>query len=185
MKRYDGGDWVLSQIKRKFYRRVMGLEDVHSCLRVLNQVERKEVLTWHINWANVCLAELLRAGRVARVLTTNFDGNLLCATATLRLLPPVYREAHPELHNAATPSIYLLGDEPPHTFGRLMHEAGSAGPWLVAGVSGRHPGFLEALLSVPRFEEGLFWAGHFDQAPPARTRASVHTRARRVLDLRL
>ncbi len=173
VKRYDS-DPLLSQIKRNFYRKTDGLEDVHSCLRILNGYERNEVLTWRTNWAGVCLAELLRIGRAARVLTTNFDTSLVATAAKLDVMPPVYRKDFPELASAPAPTVYLLGDAPDGTLDGLVRRGASTGPWIVIGCSGKHFGLIETLLAVDRFEHGLFWIGHFHEEPPEEVKPLFH-----------
>jgi hypothetical protein len=67
---------------------------------------------------------------------------------------------------AATPSIYLLGDAPPERLADLLRDGVAAGPWIVIGCSGKRFGLAEALRSVDRFEQGLYWVSHFHEAPP-------------------
>jgi len=177
LRKYESNP-LLHRIKHKYPERTSGLEDVHSCLRALTEWERLELLGRRVTWADICLAELLRIGRARRVLTGNVDGNLLCATATLRTLPALYRRAWPELQDAATPSIYLLGDASPETVGQLVQRGASLSPWIVIGVSGAHFGLAQTLLSVDRFEHGLYWVGHFHEEPLAELRDRLFTPAR-------
>jgi tetratricopeptide (TPR) repeat protein len=163
-KKYES-DPILGEIKRKFYERTLGLEDVHSCLLALNDSQRHEILPRNTNWAHLCLAELLRLGRAARVLTTNFDTTLIDATAAMEMLPPLYRRTLPELRDAITPSIYLLGEASAKTIGGLIQRGVSTGPWIVVGSSGNQFGLAQTLLSIDTFEHGLYWLGHFDKQP--------------------
>jgi hypothetical protein len=177
VKKYDS-DPLLSQIKRNYFHRTQGLEDVHSCLLALTDGERQQILGRRTTWANVCIAELLRTGKAARVLSTNFDGNLVRATATMRMLPPLYRREHPPLRDSAVPSIYLLGEAAPETIGRLIEEGADTGPWIVIGCSGKRFGLSEALLGVPHFAQGLYWVGYFHEEPPAELRDGLFTPGR-------
>ena len=178
VKKYDDKDPLLSQIKRNFFNRTAGLEDAHSCLLALHPHERKRVLDCQTNWSNICMAELLRIGRAARVLTTNFDGSLVRATATFRMTPPLYQRDFPELRDAATPCIYLLGDAPPEILAGLLGRGAATGPWIVIGCSGKHFGLSRTLLSVDRYEQGLYWVGHFQEEPPAELRDGLFTSQR-------
>jgi hypothetical protein len=169
VKKYDS-DPLLSEIKRKFFHRTAGLEDVHSCLLALNDYARKQVLNCRTNWANICAAELLRTGHAARVLTTNFDGSLVRATATFGMMLPLYKGDYPELRHASTPSIYLLGSAAPEIVAGLVERGAATGPWIVVGTIGMHLGLSQTLLSVNRFEQGLYWVGHFHESPPVELR---------------
>lgn len=166
---------LLHEIKARYYERTEGLEDLHSCLLALNDSQRKEVLTFEPNWANICLAELMRIGKVARVLTTNFDIHLPRTTAIYGMKLPLYRRTYPELHDAATPSIYLLAEASAETISGLIRRGAATGPWIVLGSSGLQFGLAETLLSVDRYQQGLYWVGHFNEKPPAPLRDKFFT----------
>ncbi len=160
-------DTLLREIKRHYFERTSGFEDVHSCLVALNPHQRSRILNSRLNWADACVAELLRNGRAARVLTANFDNGLVKATAKFGMLLPLYRKDHPELRDAETPCVYLLGDAAPEVFARLVTPGANTGPWIVIGASGKHFGLSQTLLSIDRFEHGLYWVGHFSDEPPS------------------
>src|SRR5215470_2789986 len=98
LKKYDSNR-LLHEIKAHFFYKTKGIEDVHGCLLKLNEYERSEVLKPQANWADFCLAELMRVGRVGRILTTNFDGGMVAATAKLGLTPPLYHQHYPPLQD--------------------------------------------------------------------------------------
>src|SRR4051794_29523368 len=99
LKKYDSHP-LLHEIKAHFFHKTEGIEDVPGCLLKLNAYERSEVLKPQATWADFCVAELMRAGRVARILTANFDGGMVAATAKLGLTPPLYRQHHPLFRDA-------------------------------------------------------------------------------------
>jgi tetratricopeptide (TPR) repeat protein len=165
LRKYEH-DPLLASIKSRHFERTAGLEDLHSCLLALSPRDRSQILNGRPNWADVCMAELLRSGRAARLLTANFDNDLVKATAKAGMLLPLYRKDHPELRDAETPCIYLLGDAGPEVFARLVTMGANTGPWVVMGASGKHFGLSQTLLSIDRLEHGLYWVGHFSEAPP-------------------
>src|SRR5262249_33797709 len=147
---------------------VAGPQGLHDALMSLDRKARREKTTrYGINWAHIGLAELLRTGKVARVLTGNFDDGIIHATTALEHLPELYQDSHPARAAAAVPAIYLLGESDPSTVAGLIQRGAQSGPWLVIGCSGDHLGLREAVLSVPRFEHGLYWVGYFNQRQPA------------------
>ena len=61
----------------------------------LSPAERRDLLARFIddasvNWAHVCVAQLMKEGYVDRILTTNFDPLIIRACAMLGLFPAVY-----------------------------------------------------------------------------------------------
>ncbi|HMD70663.1 MAG TPA: hypothetical protein VKF41_04935 [Bryobacteraceae bacterium] len=151
------------------------IDDAHASLLALCDYKRKQILKCRTNWAGICMAELLRIGRAARVLTTNFDDRLVRATATFRMMPPLYRRDYPELRDAATPCIYLLGGAPPEILAGLVGRGAATGPWIAIGCSGKRFGLSRTLLSVSRYDHGLYWIGHFHEEPPAELRDGLFT----------
>ena len=163
----NAATWLAFDLKVNAKLAVAGPEGLHDALLSLDRKTRREkTARFGMNWAHICLAELLRTGAVARVLTANFDDGVVNTSAALDLMPELYEEEFPELAQSATPAVYLLGDAEPATTGGLIQRGAQTGPWLVIGCSGEHFGLREALLGVPRFEHGLYWAGYFNQRMP-------------------
>ena len=98
---------LLHEIKAYFFHKTKGIEDVPGCLLKLNAYERSEVLKPQATWADFCVADLMRAGRVARILTANFDGGMVAATAKLGLTPQLYRQHHPSFADGVISPIRL------------------------------------------------------------------------------
>ena len=66
-----------------------------------------------VNWAHVCIAQLMKQGYVDRILTTNFDPLIIRACALLGLFPAVYDFASSQLFS--TPDIPI---RPPFPHGQ-------------------------------------------------------------------
>ncbi len=164
----NAATWLMFDLKVNCHIPIAGPHELHSAVMSLDRKTRQEkTARYGMSWAHICLAELLRAGRVARVLTGNFDNGIVNAVTALELLPEVYQDSHPELASSAIPGIYLLGESDPAAVAALIQRGAQTGPWLVIGCSGDHLGLREAVLGVPRFEHGLYWAGYFNQRLPA------------------
>jgi hypothetical protein len=131
-----------------------------------------------VNWAHICLAELVRAGRIARVLTANSDNQIANVMNDVDLFPDFHETDFPDLAACALPSVYMFGAAGPAVAPRLIEHGAESGPWIVLGCSGSHFGLGEALLTVRHFEQGLWWIGHFDQPPPARLGPDYFSRER-------
>jgi len=118
---------------------VAGPEGLHDALMSLDRDKRREKTNrWGIDWAHICLAELLRAGRVARILTANFDlGTVKAATAVL-LLPELYENGFPELAASANPCIYSLGEAPPASPPKPVTASAWRGGWRMPPGMGRY-----------------------------------------------
>jgi hypothetical protein len=158
---------------------VKGPEEIHDALMGLSDEQRRErTSSYYLNWAHICLAELLRSGRVARVLTANFDQGIVRSLAESRLLPGWYDRRFPPLAESATPCIYWLGASEPGAVAGLIEGGAQTGPWVVLGCSGKHFGLSEALRAVPRFEHGLYWVKYFDELPPQALGSGYFTQER-------
>ena len=109
-----------------------------------------------INWAHISIAQLMRAGFVDRVLTTNFDPLVVRACALLNLYPAVYdmavvregfvadyvrdlavfhlhgqRDGFIQLHDTAQVDALRTTIEP------LFDDTAKMRSWLVIGYSGQ------------------------------------------------
>jgi hypothetical protein len=120
-----------------------------------------------LDWPIICLAELWRSGRVARLLTAINGGSIADSTALVNMLPALYERDYPELAAAATPCIYQVPRAEAGAVAGLVARGAQTGPWLVIGAVSDRLGLLDAFKSIGRFEHGLFWVGLFDQPAPA------------------
>jgi hypothetical protein len=160
------------------------------CMSELLLSERRDLIAEYvdrakINWAHLCIALLVQAGFVDRVLTTNFDLLVVRACALLNEFPAIYDFAASQLFKAPDiPSkavVYLHGqytgfilinteedfDRHSHLLGPVFEDAGSGRVWIVVGYSGENDPVFNHLARVPRFDNGLYWVGYQD-ADPAR-----------------
>jgi len=151
-----------------------------KCMAELLLSERRDLIAQYvdraqINWAHLCIALLMQAGYVDRVLTTNFDLLVARACAMLGVFPAIYDFATSQLlKKADIPDqavFYLHGqrtgfvlmnteeDMEKHSelLGPVFEDAGSGRVWIVVGYSGENDPVFDHLSKIPRFDNGLFW----------------------------
>lgn len=188
----------VDEIGRSFpleFARAKGKTYAH-CMRELLYGDRRDLIAGYvdnakINWAHVCIAALMKAGYVDRVLTTNFDNLVVRACALLGEFPAVYDLAASKVFNAADiPAkavFYLHGQhtgfvlrntpeevgEQSQTLGPVFDNNGLRRTWIVAGYSGLNDPVFEHLAAVRRFDYGLYWVGYRDQEPPDHVRSRL------------
>ena len=161
-----------------------------NCMGELSVAERRDLIAGfvdkaRINWAHICIAQLMKHGYVDRVLTTNFDLLLARACALAGLYPAIYDFAASQLYKPAEISdqaiIHLHGqrtgfvlmntDEEVNSHSDLMQpvfqDAGLGRVWMVVGYSGDNDPVFDHLAKVPRFDNNLYWIGHGDDGPSA------------------
>jgi tetratricopeptide (TPR) repeat protein len=131
-----------------------------------------------LTWPILCLAELWRAGRIARLLSANTDKGVVTSTSLVNMLPDLYEKNHPELAAASTPSIYQVERADIATVARMVARGAQSGPWLVIGASGDLLGLADEFKNVTRFEHGLYWVGYYHQPAPASLGAKFFSRGR-------
>ena len=164
-----------------------------SCMGELAVAERRDLIAGfvdkaRINWAHICIAQLMKHGYVDRVLTTNFDLLLARACALAGLHPAIYDFAASQLYKPAEISdqaiIHLHGqrtgfvlmntDEEVKSHSDLMQpvfqDAGLGRVWMVIGYSGDNDPVFGHLANVPRFDNILYWIGYKDDGPSAHVR---------------
>jgi tetratricopeptide (TPR) repeat protein len=172
----------------------------HACSRVhdkdyphimaaLSPDERHEIVARYIdrakvNWAHLCIAQLMREGYVDRVLTTNFDPLVIRAAALLGPLPAVYDLASSRfdaeriqspalvhLHGQRSGFVMLQTSDQVRRHARIVRpvirEAGTTRPWVVIGYSGISDPVFDSLLSLSEFLSSLYWVLHGRQEPAA------------------
>jgi tetratricopeptide (TPR) repeat protein len=182
--------------ERAEQRKKVGYQDL---MAEISAGERRDLLAEHIdnaklNWAHIALAELIKQGYIARVLTPNFDPLVVQACALLNVFPAIYDLAASQTFKAefvTTPAvIYLHGqrsgfrllnterecEEHAMQLRPVFDEAGARRPWIVLGYSGENDPVFDHLLAERHFDYRLHWIGYGD-APP-----SPHLRKKLFVD---
>lgn len=159
------------------------------CMSELLLSERRDLIAEYvdqakINWAHLCIALLVQAGYVDRVLSTNFDLLVVRACALLNEFPAIYdfaasqlfkapdipRKAVIYLHGQYTGFILINTEEDferhTHLLEPVFEDAGRGRVWLVVGYSGENDPVFNHLARVPRFDNGLYWIGYQNADPP-------------------
>jgi tetratricopeptide (TPR) repeat protein len=144
---------------------------------------RKYVEAAKINWAHVCIAQLVKADYVDRILTTNFDPLIVRACALFGEFPAVYDfAASQSFRPAELPRhavFYLHGQQngfvhlnTPAQFRKhlnlmapVFEEAGQGRTWIVVGYSGRSDPVFKRLTYVDEFDNNLYWVGFQNEKP--------------------
>lgn len=160
--------------------------------------ERRDLIAQYvdearINWAHLCIALLIQAGYVDRVLTTNFDLLVARACAMLGVFPAIYDFATSQLlkkadipdqavfylHGQRTGFVLMNTDEDMQKHSQLLgpvfEDAGSGRVWIVVGYSGENDPVFQHLADVPRFDNGLYWIGYGDREPADHVRDQLLT----------
>jgi Tfp pilus assembly protein PilF len=158
------------------------------CMAELLPSERRDLIASYVdqaqlNWAHICMALLMQAGYVDRILTTNFDLLAVRACAVLGVFPAIYDFATSQLlkradipdqavfylHGQRTGFVLMntIDDMATHSalLGPVFEDALSGRVWIVVGYSGENDPVFNHLASVPRFDNGLFWIGYGDREP--------------------
>lgn len=161
-----------------------------ACMAELSLGERRDLIAEYvdrakINWAHIGIAQLMKAGYVDRVLTTNFDPLVVRACAFVGLFPAVYDFAASQafqpadipdqaifyLHGQRTGFVLMntAADFKQHSklLAPVFDDAGRGRVWLVVGYSGESDPVFQHLASVPRFDNFLYWVGYRDSPPQA------------------
>jgi Tfp pilus assembly protein PilF len=169
-----------------------------KCMGELLLSERRDLIAQYvdkaqINWAHLCIALLMQAGYVDRVLTTNFDLLVARACAMFGVFPAIYDFATSQLlKKADIPDqavFYLHGqrtgfvlmnteqDMKKHSklLGPVFEDAGSGRVWIVVGYSGENDPVFNHLARIRKFDNGLYWIGHGDQEPASHVRKELLT----------
>ena len=167
-----------------------------KCMGELLLSERRDLIAQHvdkaqINWAHLCIALLMQAGYVDRVLTTNFDLLVARACAMLGVFPAIYDFATSQLlkkadipdqavfylHGQRTGFVLMNTEEDMEKHSKLLgpvfEDAGSGRVWIVVGYSGENDPVFNHLASIPMFDNGLFWIGYGDQEPASHVREQL------------
>jgi len=177
-------------IKEKHHRDYERAEEktYPKCMAKLGIAEQRDLIAKYvdlakINWAHIALAQLMKAGFIDRVLTTNFDPLVMRACALVGLYPAVYDLAASQhfepdkvpdqaifhLHGQRTGFILLNSDkavkEHSDKLAPIFDDAGRGRVWLVAGYSGENDPVFDHLANVDCFDNKLYWVGYKDNEP--------------------
>ncbi|HXO20063.1 MAG TPA: hypothetical protein VOA87_09085 [Thermoanaerobaculia bacterium] len=168
------------------------------CMGELLLSERRDLIGRYvdqakINWAHLCIALLMQAGYVDRVLTTNFDLLVVRACAMLGVFPAVYDFAASQLlkqadipgqavfylHGQRTGFILMNTPEDMEKHSKLLapvfDAAGAGRVWMVVGYSGESDPVFDHLANIPVFDNGLFWIGYGDKEAASHVREQLLT----------
>ena len=143
-----------------------------------------------INWAHICIASLMAAGYVDRILTTNFDPLIVQACALFGEFPAVYDFAASQFlrpHLMPPKAVFYLHGQRSgfilkNTPSELAKHAETLAPiindalprvWIVVGYSGTSDAVFQHLTSVDEFGHGLYWVGYEDREPAEHIRKGL------------
>lgn len=168
-----------------------------ACMGELDPSDRHELICKYIdaakiNWAHISIAQMMRAGIVDRVLTTNFDPLVVRACALLNLYPAVYdmavvrkgflaefvrdraifhlhgqRDGFVQLHRKQDVDLLAEAIEP------LFDDTARDRTWIVIGYSGANDPVFRVLADRPDFPNRLFWVGFRDEPPAPDVRTAL------------
>ena len=159
-----------------------------NCMAKLSPMQQRTMIRRYvdaakINWAHVCIAQLVKEDYVDRILTTNFDPLIVRACALFGEFPAVYdfaasqrfkpaelpRHAVFYLHGQQNGFVHLNTEEQFKKHLRLIapvfEEAGQGRTWIVVGYSGRSDPVFKQLTYVKQFDNNLYWVGFQDLKP--------------------
>ncbi|MEW5945460.1 MAG: hypothetical protein AB1742_04600 [bacterium] len=158
-----------------------------ECMKQLAPDERRDLINGHIqkarlNWEHVVIAELMEAGYVDRVLTTNFDPLLIRACALIGVLPAIYDFATATTYRQGiipSPAVLYLQGQYTGFFQRhtpddagsnsvipdILNNEGSNRAWIVVGYSGENDPLIEHLAKISTFNRNLYWICYRDDEP--------------------
>ena len=163
------------------------------CMAELSLGERRDIIADYVdkakvNWAHIAIAQLMKAGFVDRVLTTNFDLLVVRACALLGQFPAVYDFAASQLFKAADipdqAVFYLHGQRTGFVLmnteeeckkhsdllAPVFEDAGKGRVWLVVGYGGENDPVFDHLAKVSRFDNKLYWIVYRDDEPAEHVR---------------
>jgi tetratricopeptide (TPR) repeat protein len=164
-------------------------KDYPHVMAALSPDERRSIIgkyvdNANVNWAHVCIAQLMNEGYVDRILTTNFDPLVIWASALVGRSPAVYdlagsstfdpeRIASPAvLHLHGQRSGFVMLNTPEQVREHACHvkpaivEAGTKRTWLVVGYSGSNDAVFGNLAQLGEFNSRLYWVTYRNEEPP-------------------
>jgi len=179
---------LMTEIEKNYGVPADGTRTYAAFMRNLKPGQRRKLIAKHIdgasiNWAHLALAQLIAKGFIRRILTTNFDPLIVRACALLGCFPSVHdlpSSKYFEPAEIVDPSIFYLHgqrsgfvmlntDDEFKQNGPLetvFRRSGEKRPWIVIGYSGTSDPIFDQLVSLGKFDYGLYWIGFRDEEPP-------------------
>jgi len=159
-----------------------------ACMYQLPVAERRRLIAKYIdqakiNWAHLCMAQLIKMGYIDRVLTTNFDPLVIRACALLNEFPAVYDFAASQefkpgfipdksvfyLHGQYTGFLLLNTNEEFNKLSQsiepIFKDSCDKRLWIVVGYSGENDPVFNHLTKIECFDENLYWIGFKKENP--------------------
>ena len=169
------------------------------CMAELLVSERRDLIKRYVdnaklNWAYICIAQLMKSGFIDRIYTTNFDQLVVRACALLGIYPAIFDFATSQLfrpadidekavfylHGQSSGFVLLNTEAECEKFSGHMEpvfqDAGEGRVWLVAGYSGENDPVFNHLTATSRFDNGLYWIGYKDNEPAQHVREKLLTK---------
>ena len=166
-----------------------------KCMEQLSVAERRDMIAGlvdaaKLNWAHVAIAQLISAGYVDRVLTTNFDLLVPRACALVGEFPAIYDfAASPDFRHAQIPDKAVFCLHGQYTGFRLVNTDSECvqqfvtlrpildntlpgRPVIVAGYSGENDPVFTYLAERENFEYRLYWVD-YEKEPPRHVREQL------------
>jgi hypothetical protein len=176
-------------------------EDYSGCMKIVDDPYRRTLIeeavrNAKLNPAHLAIGQLLKAGFIDRVLTTNFDPLILKACALVDADVAVYD--YPALSHMAFsrnkvsfPAVFYLHGQ--HTgviqlntasqFDKhgaaltpLIKDTNEDCVWIVVGYSGESDPTVDQLGQLPDFESRLYWVAYNQNMPCAKVTSTVLAR---------
>lgn len=159
-----------------------------ECMKKLTPIERRNLISTYIknskiNWAHLCIAQLIKNEYIDRVLTTNFDNLIVKACSIVQEYPAIYdltscTQFRTDLMLDKS-ILYLHGqyngfilcnteDEvnaQKENIESIFHELNSNSVWIIVGYSGENDAIRDLLACNDLNENRLFWVGYDDNIP--------------------
>jgi tetratricopeptide (TPR) repeat protein len=157
-----------------------------ECMNQLSNAEVHHLIRTYVddarlNWAHLGLAQLVEAGFVDRVLTTNFDPLVVRACNLVGVSPSVYdfaASADFQEDMVDGPAVYYLhgqrtgfrllnvsDDLEKHTatLDPIINDSCRNRVWIVVGYSGENDAVFQCLSKIRNFRHNLYWVIRDDE----------------------
>ncbi|MHB0998128.1 MAG: hypothetical protein ACYC27_02695 [Armatimonadota bacterium] len=196
------GDEFVDVIKRDWpsaYKRASE-KTYPICMSELTDCDRRDMIAKYvdnanINWAHICIAQLIKEGYVDRIFTTNFDPLIIRSCALMQEFPAIYdfaasQEYKPNyipdksifyLHGQRNGFVLMNTQNECRTHSKklspVFRDAGDR-MWIIVGYSGQCDPVFEHLAIVRKYNRGLYWIGYKDEEP------SENLRMKLLLDIK-
>lgn len=159
-----------------------------ECMKKLTPIERRNLISKYvnnakINWAHLCIAQLIKEKYIDRVLTTNFDNLIVKACSIVQEYPAVYDltsyttfrtdlmldKSILYLHGQYNGFILCNTEEEvtsqKENIDSIFHELNRNSIWIIVGYSGENDAIRDLLACNDVNENRLFWIGYNDDNP--------------------